>query len=229
MDDAQRYHASLGIPFVFEELSVPLKFRIEDADFTELDRETFLGSGGQGGLFLSRAAGFVNDEGGEWVISPDAASGPADHQVHAIQSDVGQTDYCLYQYGYGGDGSSHTQVLLDANYGKGLHERFYSGDICPVTPTQAIRSNRVYLYRRYGASAARAVVYPRNYAKYVKNFDGDLITYNAPGGWSHIPRTAITSLEDGEPDVTDLTADENLIATLIENGVLEIVRVGRVL
>lgn len=213
IDDAKALHQVLGIPFWFEELSVPCQLLIRDASWTALDSRD---GGFGGGQQLSRAVGFVNHPDGDWVLDNDAGN--------SIRGNLDQVNYCLYVMGW----DSGIMVLYDADYGE-LQQRFYQNDNLPVPATQLIRSNKYYLWRSYGGPNARCVIYPRNYADYARNYDSSFLRYNAPGGFAHIPRRAVDGLEDGDPEVSDLRAnhiilnpDEAIITTEMENGIFSV-------
>jgi hypothetical protein len=217
--DAQRLHQNLGIPFWFEELAVPANLLIRNAAWTVLDSRD---GPGFGGIQISRAVGFVNQDNGQWVLDSDANG--------AIRANVDPVDYCCYFMSWGSNPG--VQVLYDADYGE-LHERFYVGEDLPVPATQLIRANKYYLYRRYGGRQARSVVFPRNYADFERNYDSTIVRYFAPGGFQHIPRVAVEHEEGLPAEVTDLGSehlplnpDESVITTTFENGQLSIYPYG---
>lgn len=211
--DAVTLHQRLGLPFVFQELCVPMLLRIRDAGWAQHDTRSGSGSGLT--VQTSRACNWVNAAGGDWVVNNDAGD-PA--RIMAVGGHE-QTDYCSVEVAT----SAGTVTLYDAAYPDGLQRRFY-GRGEPVSPTQADVANEFYLYRNYGGGKVSAVIFPRNYAGYRKNFNGTFVNFEAPGGpFENRPRNVNNGLEGGAADVKTLGAGDNVISTTVENGELYIV------
>lgn len=214
--DGRDLMGALGIPFLHEELSVPCRLEIADADWQVVD-----GSGGPGEEFcLSRVFGLVNDPNGLWAFEPDAPGGSG---PQAIRTDLGQVMGCLKRPG---------GKLWEANFGQETQTRLYVD--APVPATQLWVANKAYLYKRYGGRPGRAIVYGRNYADYDRGSGNDgkpgwidsVLRYNAPGSAAEkIPRVSVEGYDE-QVEVTEFLGDEVLVQTSLPNGVMEMVLEG---
>jgi len=198
--DAQAVFAALKIPFVFQELAVPLRLVMADAT---LSHASVTGGALSGyGYPLARIAGWVNDATGEWVRDATDTTRDLDPDVvqPVIRADDSKVDICI-------------QDATVTDFGGGLERNIWSGEL--VRQCQGLMGHQAYLYRRYGSAPVKFALYGKNYANFSPRnggYPGDLLKY--------VPRVAVGGLDGTFQLVDGTSANEIAVTTTLENAVM---------
>jgi hypothetical protein len=210
----------LGIPFLLNELVVPGELLIADGGVFELDRGANTTTDSSGEFLVgARLFGWTNDVNGPWVYDVDAVSARGNFVVRA-ETPITENMWWLANDQHGGNigGSDFDWVMWAMNFGD-LMPRLYD-DLTwgqNLQGVQKIRGNTSYLYRRYGAPPAKAMIWGVNHAGWAGPYMDtcEKAFAYASGGAIILPRSADTD-NDGARHVIDLSANENVISTPLE-------------
>jgi hypothetical protein len=222
IDDARDVFDIYGARFIMQELSCPATLEVNVGTPSLI----LAGDGlhtipSTGGPCVLTVAHWWNDEEGDWVYTPEN---------DVIRDDINPTDLSVIAASQDGPGSVNYGIysIGTPDY---LRSRLYFVSGMPVNPAAAEVYNSVFLYRRFGCQGAKAIVWPRNYNAYDVDYSSDganaLSRLKLSTGlfqYNHL--TEVDSLEGDSPEVTTLSADENIITTQIVNGQLYIFTTG---